>query len=199
MSDIAITDTPRLKKDKRGRFVKGNAGGGNPGGRPKSEHWLNQRIDEDLPSYYDRLKHIALNGHEAHSVQAIQYLANRRFGKPKTQVQVESTIEQRFVIRVPPVMDSAEAFERKYNPELNDFLDVKPVATDAKPHAAYQAPELPAIPQPEQPHPVRSRPQGHVGGAMPALNLNPSQVFDAGDAKNWRGQTQLMKEVANGS
>jgi hypothetical protein len=113
----------------------------------------------------------------------------------KQQQDVTHHFVQRRVLVAPNVMESSEAWERKWA----DVVDVTPAKPDAKPLAAYQAPELPAIPQPEQPHPVRSRPQGHVGGAMPALNLNPSQVFDAGDAKNWRGQTQHMKEVANGS
>jgi hypothetical protein len=139
MSDIVITDTPRLKKDKRGRFVKGNAGGGNPGGRPKSEAWFNQQIDENIEAYFNRLDRIARNSpSEVRAIEAINVLLNRRFGKPKVAVQVDSTVTRHFVLRAPPVLTSAEEWELKYGVPA---IEVKPNPVHERSDCAVAAAE----------------------------------------------------------
>jgi hypothetical protein len=137
MSEIAITDTPKLKKDKRGRFIKGNAGGGNPGGRPKSEAWFNQRVDENIEAYWGRLHRIAMNSpSEVRAIEAIVYLVNRRFGKPKTAVQIDSNVTRSYVLRAPPVLSSSELWEQKYG--LPEAIDVTPAKVEQTPHEVYQ-------------------------------------------------------------
>jgi hypothetical protein len=70
--------------------------------------------------------------------------------------QQQDITHTHFVARIPPVMADAESWEEKYGGLST--IDVMPT----KPHKVYAAPELPAIPQPEQPCPVRSGPQGHI-------------------------------------
>jgi hypothetical protein len=90
------------------------------------------------------------------------------------------------VIVAPYVAESAEAWEERWGVTID-------AAPAAKPIEPYVPPKLPAIPPREPSKPVPSGPQGHVGGAVPALNINPSQVFDPGDPKNWRGGCDHLK------
>jgi hypothetical protein len=179
-------------RNEKGQFTGDKGHTANPGGwaAPKALREILAIGQESTPKIMRRLVDAAENHPDPNVwIPAAREALNRTFGKPKVQVEVIGGVEHRhFVLRAPSVMSSSEAWELKYGGP--DAIDVTPARPADKPHALYEDPEpVAVVNEPVRP-PVASGKQGHT--------MTPP-VFDAGDAANWRGQTQLHLEKINGS
>jgi len=75
------------KRDKNGKFLPGNPGGG----RPKKAEWLKKEVLKDLPFYYARLKAFAQGEEKAKvkdQIDAIELLLAYGLGKPTQAVEL---------------------------------------------------------------------------------------------------------------
>jgi hypothetical protein len=89
---------------------------GNPGGKPRVLAEILAMGHSNTPAIMQRLIDAALHSADAAVwIPAAREVLNRTFGKPSQQVEVIGGVEHRhFVLRAPTVLESSEAWERKY-------------------------------------------------------------------------------------
>jgi hypothetical protein len=76
-----------IKRDKNGKFAKGNAGGG----RKPMPAEIKESLTQLVPKAVERLTDIINNSkNEKIVMQAVEVIFNRVYGKPQQQLDIES-------------------------------------------------------------------------------------------------------------